>query len=180
MKKAQISLEMIIMLVVLLVLAGVVITLILHFLRPGAITPPEQALAKRDFLAACERFCKDKESVDYCRYYWNGKDWNENKINSEVIKVGKYEWYACEDRIYCFLIYPCEDRFGSGLETMKKCKQLLCQIYTEKYGGDIAKASEVLLKEVITFSPQCSYEKFNDTTPPDENWYDLVFAKGCK
>jgi hypothetical protein len=179
MKKAQISLEMVIMLVVLLVLAGVVISLILHFLRPGAITPPEQALAKREFLAACERYCRDTESLDYCRYYWNGRDWNENKINSEVIKVGKYDWYACEDRIYCFLVVPCEERFGSGLKAIEKCKELLCQAYLEKYNGDKVKATAALF-DAVGFSPECSYQKFNSSLPiPEENWYDLTFGKKC-
>jgi hypothetical protein len=178
MKKAQISLEMVIMLVVLLVLAGVVISLILHFLRPGAITPPEEALAKREFISACERYCKDKD-VEYCRYYWNGNDWNENKIKSEVIKVGKYQWYACEDRIYCFLVVPC-DEFGSGLKLMEKCKNLLCQTYLEKY-GDKDRATAALL-DAINFSTNCPLSTFKSALPPgvkEEDWYEIIFGTGC-
>jgi hypothetical protein len=170
MKKAQISLEMVIMLVVLLVLAGVVISLILHFLRPGAITPPKEALAKREFISTCERLCKDKD-VTYCRYYWNGDDWNENKIKSEVIKVGKYEWYACEDRIYCFLVVPC-DEFGSGRKLIEKCKDLLYQTYLEKY-GDETKATSAL-KDAINFSESCTCSKFKDVAgEKEENWYEI-------
>jgi hypothetical protein len=120
----------------------------------------------------------------YCEYYWKGNDWNRNSLQSEIIQVGPYKWYACEDRIYCFLVEPCEDRFGSGLKAIEKCRQLLCQTYLEKYNGDVSLASKAL-QNIVGFSDKCSKDKFynfliENKLPLQDNWYNLTFEKGCK
>jgi hypothetical protein len=169
--KAQLTLETIIMLVVLLVLAGVMITLILTTLKPP--TSPEKILSKQEFLSQCESYCNDPEkAAEYCRLYWNGKDWNENKLSYELIQVGAYNWYTCEDRVYCFLVRPC-DRIGIGSDLIKRCKDILCGIYLDKY-GDTKLATQRLLQD-INFSERCSLSSI----PPEENWYEKIFKKGC-
>jgi len=171
--KAQITLETIIMLVVLLVLAGVMISLILTTLKPP--TSPEKVLSKQEFLAQCENYCNDPEKVvDYCRLYWNGNDWNGNKISYETIQVGEYRWYACEDRIYCFLVKPC-DRLGTGLDLLKRCRDVLCGIYINKHEGDINLAQRALQNDV-GFSNKCNF----GSIPQEENWYKRIFEKGCE
>jgi hypothetical protein len=169
--KGQLTLETIIMLVVLLVLAGVMITLILTTLKPPS--SPEKVLSKQEFLSMCENYCNNPEkTVDYCRAYWNGRDWNNNNVPSELIQVGSYNWYACEDRIYCFLVKPC-DRLGTGIELLEKCRDLLCGTYVDKYGSaDIATDK---LKQDISFSTRCSFSN----VPNEENWYARVFEQGC-
>jgi len=178
MKKGQLSLETIIMLVVLLVLAGAIISLILYYLKPGVISTPQQTLAKRDFLSKCENYCNDPKSLDYCTYYFQGDDWDGDGIKYNIIQVGKYRWYACEDRVYCFLVVPCEDRFGSGLEAIKKCKELLCQTLLDKYDGDRKLATQALYN-IVGFSSKCSDRKFASSVPETENWYETVFGEGC-
>ena len=169
--KAQLTLETIIMLVVLLVLAGVMITLILSTLKPPAA--PERVLSKQEFLSQCENYCNDPEKqVEYCRLYWKGRDWNQNNIPSELIQVGSYNWYACEDRIYCFLVQPCE-RLGTGLELLQRCKELLCGIYLDKYGDSTIATQK--LKIDIGFSKTCGFSN----VPEYENWYKKVFESGC-
>lgn len=180
--KAQASLEMVVGLIILLVVAGVVIGLVLHFLKPGAFQDPEKVLQKRGFLGDCETYCKDESSVDFCRYYFGkgknvegGADWNENKIKNELIIVGSHDWPTCEDRVYCFLIYTC-DKYGSGgIETIDKCKQVLCQTYREKYGNN--ERATVALKDTLNWdSKSCSFA----TVDKEENWYDLIFKDGCR
>jgi len=171
--KSQLTLETIIMLVVLLVLAGVMITLILTTLKPP--TSQEKAISKKEFESLCENYCNDPEkTAEYCRTYWNGNDWNGNKAPNEIIKVGEYNWYTCEDRVYCFLYKPC-DRIGTGLALIKRCKEILCGIYLDKYDGDERIATQRLLQD-ISFSLKCSIS----SVPSEENWYDKVFKEGCK
>lgn len=176
MVKAQISLEMIVMLVVLLVLAGVIIFLITHFLSTGTFERLRSSteLEKKRFFSQCEEYCKDPNSIEYCRAYYD-KDWDgDGTLN--VISVGKYNWYACEGRIYCFLVYPCEDRFGKGLETIKKCKQLLCQTYYEKY-EDMERANRALFND-IRLPPGCDWTEVRKKEGED-NWFDRFFGTDC-
>jgi len=169
--RGQITLETIIMLVVLLVLAGVMITLILTTLKPP--TAPAKVLSKQEFLSMCENYCNDPErSVEYCRMYWNGRDWNGNNIPSELIRVGTYNWYACEDRIYCFLVKPCE-RLGSGIDLLRRCKELICGVYMDVYGD--AKLATARLLQDISFSGRCKFSG----VPIIENWYEKIFMEGC-
>jgi hypothetical protein len=169
--KAQLTLETIIMLVVLLVLAGVMITLILTTLKPPA--SPQKVLSKQEFLSQCESYCNDPEkTVEYCRLYWNGKDWNGNNEPNERIQVGAYKWYTCEDRVYCFLVKPCE-RLGTGLDLIRRCKNIICGTYLDKYErADIATAK---LLEDVGFSNKC----YLSGIPREEDWYSKVFREGC-
>ncbi|MEM5811355.1 MAG: hypothetical protein QXG91_01260 [Candidatus Aenigmatarchaeota archaeon] len=174
MLKGQISLEMIIMLVVLIVLAGVIITLVLSYFRPGFITPPEETMKKREFEEKCKAYC-ESGSVEFCRFYRGGSDWNENKILYEIISVGSYGWLTCEDRVYCFLLYDCE-KFGRGKELIERCKKVLCQHYIE--GG--VPEPDAKLQEDISFSQKCTESGLIDKISKS-NTYNWVgeFRKGC-
>ena len=159
------------MLVVLLVLASVIIALVLSTLKPPP--RPEKVISKSEFLSTCESYCNDPDKIaEYCRLYWNGNDWNLDRFPNDLIKVGGYNWYACEDRIYCFLVEPC-DRLGTGLSLIKRCKDVLCGIYLDKY-GDANLATQRLLED-IGFSVKCSFSSI----PPEENWYEKIFREGC-
>lgn len=130
--RAQASLETVVGLIILLVVAGVVISLVIYYINPEKMPQTGKQLEKTAFLTECESYCKDMSSIEYCRYYFEG-DWNKDGLSHQIIKIGKYNWQTCEDRIYCFLVSPCEDRFGTGLAIMSKCKSILCQAYMEKY-----------------------------------------------
>ena len=174
--KAQASLEMVVGLIILLVVAGVVISLVLHFIKPENIPSQENVMKLRDFQSKCEEYCKDYDSIEYCRYYAT-VDWDKNAEPSDLLTnptPGEF-WPTCEKRLYCFLAFPCKDRFGSGgLDTLAKCKKLLCQHYENKYGDNTDKISEALLDD-INFEG-CAYEML----PDEENWFIAgQFEDGC-
>jgi len=182
--KAQASLEMVVGLIILLVVAGVVIGLVLHFVNPKNIPNPREQIGKRDFQSKCESFCNDVSSVEYCRYFWGSEskgtntnlDWNGDGEKNGIIKLGNYQWATCENRIFCFFIQPCE-RFGSGgLDTMTKCKRILCQTYIGKHGsGDEASRA---LHDAIDIS-QCYFDAAvirGEITESDLNWYTKAFS----
>lgn len=83
-----------------------------------------------------------EEARAYCERYYE-IDLNENgKTEGESAKVEGYG--VCEDRVYCFNIKEC--RWGSGPEsclTPEKCKDIMCEVYTEKYGDNIAAAKYI-------------------------------------
>lgn len=172
--KAQASLEMVVGLIILLVVAAVVISLVLHYIRPESMPQPSEQLEKGKFLENCELYCQN-DPVEYCRYYYPGDDWDGDEIRHEVVEVGDYKWPTCEDRVYCFLVQPCEDRFGRGLDAIKKCKELLCQTYLEKHGGNVDRATEEL-RDDINFPDVCD---MTSVVGRPDNWNMTVFVSGC-
>jgi len=169
--KAQASLEMVVGLIILLVVAGVVISIVIHTIKPPK--PPEK-IKIEEFKSECQSFCKDLGSLEYCTSYYNGQDWDLDGIKNEIVEVGQYSWSTCEDRVYCFLVEPCEDRFGSGLSALRRCKEMLCQRYLEKYEYNLTAANEELFDK-ISFSEKCNI----DSVPEKDNWYKKVFLDGC-
>jgi hypothetical protein len=176
--KAQASLEMVVGLIILLVVAGVVISLVLHYVNPKNMPSQADAMKLRDFQAKCEDYCKDYNSVDYCRYYAN-VDWDKNAEGTDLIKPGKY-WDTCEQRAYCFLVYPCTDRYGTGgQDTLAKCKKVLCQDYKNKYGDDIDSINQALADE-ISFEGCSSMQSDGTVLEDKDNWYVVGnFESGC-
>jgi hypothetical protein len=172
--KGQLTLETIIMLVVLLVLAGVMITLILTTFKPPK--SPEERLSRTQFLQKCESLCREKNFGEYCRTYWKGHDWDENGKGNEVIKVGDEGWLTCEDRVYCFLVSPCED-IGYRSYRIEGCAEYLFHFENDRW-RDPEKAKEKVLEEV-SFSSDCSYPKFlgEVTRQKDIDWYGKYFKK---
>jgi len=178
-KKGQLSLEMIIMLVVLLVLAGVIIMLILTFLKPETFKKGQEEIQKLEFEQKCKALCEAKD-LKFCTTYWDGRDWNFNKQSNEVVRVREGpSFYSCEDRIYCFLVYDCKNWLGSGINQIKRCKELLCKSYLEMSDNDINWATEKLSKDIgeNSFSTECSYETFRNTVE-ELNEIDWVEKSG--
>ena len=172
--KAQASLEMVVGLIILLVVAAVVIGLVLHYITPTSMPNPSEQIEKRKFLENCETYCQS-DLIEYCRYYYPGDDWDKDGIKHELIEVGQYKWPTCEDRVYCFLVSPC-DKVGSGLNAIKRCRELLCGTYLEKYSGDVTLANESLWDD-INFPNVCDLSSIEGT--PDD-WYQIVFKSiGC-
>jgi hypothetical protein len=163
--KGQMSLEMVIGLVILLVVAGVVISLLLQqFSDPGPDI--ENPMEIREFLAECERLCEDKD-IEYCNYYYEGNDWDNNGIGNELIKIGDQKWDVCEDRVYCFFVQPCKKRFGD--QPIKGCAQALCNNYKQKYNGNLTLASIAVLRDIVsTTDPEC--KSALNKIPHYDNW----------
>ncbi|MFB6088606.1 MAG: hypothetical protein ABEK36_02385 [Candidatus Aenigmatarchaeota archaeon] len=176
--KGQMSLEMIIGLVILLVVAAVVINIFITKVNLDQIGgPPEKQLEKREFISNCESYCKEyrnKGSLKYCKEHYKGADWNMNEKEGELIEVGPdASWQVCEDRVYCFHAVPCD--WDTGELTMSDCKALLCQVYSEKYRGNLTMATKALKDDIrMSENPVCKQEL--NQIPIMDNWYKSRFA----
>lgn len=172
------SLEMIIGLLILLVVAFTIIRLFL-----GNITVLEnikdvtKTTTFRNFRSKCEQYCSDflssgnpASGVKYCseKLYKVG---TSNSVGTKgVVDVVKPEDMEatealpiCEDGIYCFHVTPCESEEGSV--EWADCKSILCNYFYKSY-KDMAKASQKV-KETMDGGPgTCALPK-----DPTENWY---------
>lgn len=167
-KKGQaMSLEMIIGLIILLVVAFVIIRIFITRFSGDILKPPEQELSHEKFLSDCKKLCteyRNRGRLDYCTKYFEGKDWNGNRQKNENITIGSKNWEVCESRIYCFHVQDCE--WSTGELTMDKCRELLCQEYLEKYNNDIGLATGELHDDI----------KHGNCKPPGLlYWYDQRF-----
>lgn len=178
MQKGQLSLEMVVGLIILLVVAGVVISLVLGFIKPETFLKSTRRAKIEEFKSFCKGLCQS-DVLEYCRSYYGmnegENDWNGNNKKYELIKVGPYQWYTCEDRVYCFLIEPCE---LLGENPIRGCKELLCQSFLEKYEGNVEWANEALL-ETIQFSTKCNLDRIPADEKEREDWYTRYFKSGC-
>lgn len=176
-KKGQASLEMVIGLIILLVVAGVVISLVLFFMKPESIEKVTGNIEWEEFIQKCKLKCEEENYAEYCKLYWSG-DYEKNEIYPELIKVGKYEWYACEDRIYCFLVEPCK-KLGSGRELIEECKRILCHTFIEKYNDNDA-ATNALLSTIKVSEKETCKDEYQNTVGniQGEDWYN-IFEGGC-
>ncbi|MBI5872075.1 hypothetical protein HZB88_03230 [archaeon] len=176
--KGQMSLEMIIGLLILLVVAFTVIRLFL-----GNITVLEnikdvtKTTTFRNFRSKCEQYCNDflssgnpASGVKFCseKLYKTG---TSNAVGLKgVVDIVKPEdieateaLSVCEDGIYCFHVTPCESEEGSV--EWADCVSILCNYFYKSY-KDLSKASQKV-KEAMEGGPgTCSLPK-----DPTENWY---------
>ena len=181
--KGQMSLEMIIGLLILLVVAFTIIRLFL-----GNITAIEnikdvtKTTTFRNFKSNCEQYCTDflssgnpASGVKFC----SSKLYKTGTSNSlglkgvvDVIKPEDIEateaLSLCEDGIYCFHVTPCETE--EGTVEWATCRSILCNYFYNTY-KDLAKAS-LKVKETMDGGPgTCSLPK-----DPAENWYLKYFG----
>ena len=136
--KGQMSLEMIIGLLILLVVAAVVINLFLNNTRGIGAQQYKQALQYRNFKAQCESMCNDylgsgnlAGAAKFCYTKLTG--------DTDLNRNGKVDAFAadtkllnvCEDAIYCFHVYSCTS--DNGKLDWADCRQILCNAYYEVY-----------------------------------------------
>ncbi|MCK4729958.1 MAG: hypothetical protein KAT28_01425 [Candidatus Aenigmarchaeota archaeon] len=175
---ANMSLETIVGFIILLVVAGVIISMILTRISPDSLPYKEIEMQQMDFKNKCDALCTATSSLDYCRSYFeggaDGTDWDGNGGKNELISIGDYvTWDVCEERIYCFSMVSCDRRFGSS--PAKGCASALCQAYLDKYKGNVIKANEAVLDKV---------KPGNCQLPSDieDNWFAKYFPAdvcGC-
>ena len=181
MKKGQMSLEMVIGLVILLVVAGVIISLLLYYINPDRMPSAAGELEIREFIEKCDKYCKESSSLSYCTDYF-GKDipvsrvdWDGDGEENELIKLGKkVQWDVCEDRIYCFLVAPCA-RFGDV--PMKGCAKQLCQAGYTKYENSTLATNYVTEELDLVPTKDVSCETAINELPPESNWFTRYFNK---
>ncbi len=168
---ANMSLETIVGFIILLVVAGVIISMILTRISPDALPYKEVEMQQMEFKNKCTALCTETSSLDYCRYSFeggvDGTDWNGDGRKNELISIGEYvTWDVCEERIYCFSMVPCDRRFGSI--PAKGCASALCQAYLDKYNGNVTRANEAVLDKV---KPGAC----NLPADIDDNWFAKYF-----
>ena len=172
--KGQKSLELIIGLLILLVVAAVVINIFLSYVSPEKLPKnPEDILETRRAKTVCDDLCKsyqetgDKiKAIEYCTKKFPAVDWNEDKTIGET-KINI--WDVCEDAVYCFHLVPCE--WTAGKLGMKECKKILCDAYMDKYENNETLATQAVWNDIKPGS--C------DLPPPPDNWWLAYFNSTC-
>ncbi len=185
-KKGQMSLEMIIGLIILLVVAAVVIKIFMDKMSGDALSPPE-TLELEAFRQHCDALCTryvdnnfaGPEALAYCEKYFE-IDLNRNgKIPGEA---GMLEGYGlCEDRVYCFNIKECN--WGSGSRSRlspEKCRDVMCDVYTERYGSN-ATAAEYIVNQIEfgtcdEYDEEISFEDSTSTVQTLATWHTSLFT----
>jgi hypothetical protein len=180
-KRGQASLEMVVGLIILLVVAGVVIGFVMTTMNKGNMEQVTGGPAGK-FMDNCKAFCETKDYMSYCTATMKGitgsTDWNRDNQESGLVKDKVSVWDFCEDRVYCFLVSECSTMTTEG------CRNYMCQQYEKKY-GDGEKAA-LKLREIykMTDNPEkCSRtdSRTNQKTmladlAPEENWLVSQFA----
>jgi hypothetical protein len=163
MKKGQMSLEMIIGLLILLVVAFVVIRLFLNQTQGlTGLTNVQQSLKYSEFKQGCDQLCKEGNIVKWCSYKLTGDtDLNGNQRIDAIDSEGLLGFKACENNMFCMNMFPCTT--DTGKVTPADCKQTLCSAYFESY-GDIIKANQKV-REI--YGPNAGACTLQD----DENWW---------
>ncbi|NPA38661.1 MAG: hypothetical protein GXN99_02590 [Candidatus Nanohaloarchaeota archaeon] len=165
-KKGDKSLEMVIGLMILLVVAGVVIKMFITYVNPSRLqsSDPTNNLEFQNFIQSCENLCQKAKAggtLDYCYTYFPKNDINNNGIPNEVIEVGEARWKACEDRVYCFLVSKCQLPDNTYL-TARECVKRLYNSYIS-YGLPSDKAKTKIKNALIPGSCEL---------PAGDNWYE--------
>jgi len=187
MKKAQMSLEMIIGLLILLVVAVVVINIFLtQMKKTETFNSFDKTLEYNKYKSDCESYCNQfinkgelAYGVQFCthRLFKEGSTKLMKKGVVDKIELSKEfpltkGYPVCEDAIYCFHITSCESI------DWEDCPQILCRYYYNTYKDrpDISdpwsKADEKV-KEIMPNGGSCKL-------PDDENWWKIYFGpKAC-
>ena len=174
-KKAQMSLEMVIGLLILLVVAAVVIKIFLGSVTSiGSIDDLKKAHEYSDFKNQCSSLCDQFKATGgglagraaaakYCAYKFAGaSSLKQDLLNKPIESDTKAGINVCPDAIYCFQAKECDT--DSGPIGWDDCKNILCQAYYDSF-GDYGKASQKVM-QLIPNQGSCSL-------PSDANWFTL-------
>ncbi|MBL7170048.1 MAG: hypothetical protein ISS48_03440 [Candidatus Aenigmarchaeota archaeon] len=176
MKKAQMSLEMIIGLLILLVVAVVVIRIFLKGMEGASDIGAEKKLKEMGFYADCESLCS--------RYLSTGSratlaNFCTKKISIDIDGDGITDKFKaqtrfldiCEDSIYCFHMVKCETDYE--VIDWDDCRAVVCQAYEDVYPEETQSGGKVDQKVAELFTLGSCKD-----IPDDENWLKLYFNRG--
>ncbi len=143
---------MIIGLIILLVVAAVVIKIFMD--KMNLSDPPgTEGIELDQYRLACSSLCQryidsdfvPAEALHYCEKYYD-IDLNKNgKTRGEVGTVSGYG--VSEDRVYCFNLIECH--WGTSRNsrlTPKKCKDIMCDVYTDRQASNETAAAMIETK----------------------------------
>jgi len=175
MSKGQKSLEMIVGMIILLVVAAVVINMFLNNVKPPDIPDPKK-MKLEQISSTCEQWCEAYSSGDlaagisYCSEQFSLV--GEGEIAERREGIRSY----CEDSFYCFLVHDCQLANGQTLNA-GRCKELLCQkfkaSYLEKKDASEEAAIDYASDKITRLIKKGSCDLGGDESP--DNWYTWVF-----
>jgi len=187
MKKAQMSLEMIIGLLILLVVAVVVINIFLtQMKKTDTFNSFDETLEYDKYKSDCESYCNQfintgelAYGVQFCtkRLFEEGSTKLMKKGIVDKIELSQQfpitkGYPVCEDAIYCFHVMKCESIDWGD------CAQVLCRYYYDTYKDrqDINDPWDIADKKVKEIMPNAG----SCTLPQGENWWEIYFGpKAC-
>lgn len=176
--KGDKSLEMIIGLIVLLVVAAVVINMFLGTFDPEGIERlnPKCETDQTSFKTKCEKLCNQFQTnrnpltaQEFCETHTKLDLDCDNSLGKSTAKVG-YKLEVCEEAVYCFMVQECE--WANGELGWNDCVETSCEVYTELY-GDIATANAAVLDKIDTG------ESIKCRLPAEEqlNWFQRFYGQ---
>jgi len=146
--KGQKSLEMIIGLVILLVVAGVVISTFLNQFEDNPGSQYDSTLEEEEISRTCQSMCSDyKETsgtraqtaaIEYCTTTFNFDSDGDGTLSETAGRL--YNSY-CEDGVKCFNVHQCE--IGRDVLDAQRCKEIMKNYYTSgEIGQNESEANE--------------------------------------
>ncbi|GEM_PF-1934183 len=189
--KAQMSLEMIIGLLILVIVAAVVIrTFLTSMTAVEDFSKYKESTELKTFETKCKSYCREfatSGNLAYAVQFCTTRLWPEgtkNKIGKpgEVDKIELTEgtplllpWPVCEDAIFCFHLYDCSEYTTI---TIEDCRRILCEYYAPLYRDFNNQINFELLnqkiREKIKGKARAEYGSCN-LRGERENWWSKYF-----
>ena len=169
--KGQMSLEMVIGLLILLVVAAVVIRIFLQNVNVlPTVSDFTQSQEFKNFKRQCEALCDDYKAsgtraaaARYCSTKYTGtRNVKQDVLNKPIESDTKAGVNICPRAVYCFHEFECQTDAGSI--DWGDCRSILCQAYFDSY-NDYGKASQ----KVMEFFPNDGLCDLSQD--PNENWF---------
>jgi hypothetical protein len=184
-RKGQKSLEMIIGLVILLVVAGVVISTFLNQFQDNPGSQYEDTLQQEEIKRTCQSKCSAYKSasgiraqtaaIDYCTSTFNYDADGDGTLSETAGRL--YNSY-CEDGVKCFNIQTCE--IGRTTLDAERCKEVMQNYYTSsEVGLNTSQAESRIAKwyqpngEGQKTIGSCNLDEAEQTTWYSSNFGDL-------
>lgn len=178
MMKGDKSLDMVMSLVILLIVAAVVIGLVwMYLVNPPIPDPSEDCmLIKTQFKNDCKRLCAEFQSTGNSI---NAKQFCEKSMQLDldcdkyITKADAEAGYAlevCESNVYCFMIEEC--KWANGELGWKECQTTVCDEYA-KIHADPDSVNAAVLESIYTS------EDSKCRLPEDEqlNWFMRFYGE---
>ncbi|AOV94777.1 hypothetical protein AQV86_02520 [Nanohaloarchaea archaeon SG9] len=181
-RKGQKSLEMIIGLVILLVVAGVVISTFLNQFQDNPGDQYENTLQQEEISRTCQSKCSEYKSaqgvrgqtaaIDYCTSTFNYDADGDGTLSETAGRL--YNSY-CEDGVKCFNVHTCE--IGQEQLNAERCKEVMKNYYTSSEVGQSEEEANNSIAE--WYQPNGESDKTIGTCGLDEieevTWYSQNF-----
>ncbi len=175
MMRKGLALEMIIMLIMLLVVAGVIISIFIQQFTSGNISDiGKERLDEARFTAKCEELCRSINNLasgaSFCQHSAAVDKNGDSLISQQEIGVVDPLMDVCEDKIYCFQIYNCGKIRKEGNEQfqVQACRRYVCDALAQKLGSPQeadAAVAERLGPGACNLDFQSWYDKFIGSAP---------------